>query len=357
MSINQEFKPDWTSAPGDTITDILREQGLTDIEFARRIGHTLEDTKNLLQGRTTITIGIARQLERVLGASVEFWISRDFQYREDIAKAEKASREWLDELPVEDMIKYGWLKPAPHPSDEAAAYLKFFGVPSVRAWHNAYKNIVQLSAFRTSTSFDSRPAALAAWLRQGEIEAEAIHCSHWDKKQFRESLPYIRSLTLAKDPSHFLPKLQECCAKSGVAVVVVRAPSGCRASGATHFLSPDKALLMLSFRYLSDDQFWFTFFHEAGHLLLHEKKGFFLEGSDGLSTTEEKEANEFAMRTLIPSDYLPDLHSLRANTRDVIRFSMRLGISPGIVVGQLHHLGKIEHNQLNNLRRYYRWGN
>ncbi len=354
MSAN-EFHPNWASAPGDTIADILQERNLSELEFAHRIGQTPEATKDLLQGRATITIAIARRLERVLGASVEFWMSRDFQYRQDIARLYSSDEEWLAELPLGDMIKFGWLTPVPYPSDEVAACLRFFGVSSIRAWNDEYTGLHQMAAFRTSPSFDSRPAAVAAWLRQGEIEADAITCSPWNARRFQESLSYIRSLTREKDPDRFLPALRRCCAESGVAVAVVRAPSGCRASGATRFLSRDKALLLLSFRYLSDDHFWFTFFHEAGHLLLHGENGFFLEGSDMPSTTEEREANEFAAHTLVPFEFQTALLELRADARKVIRFAMRLGVSPGIVVGQLQHLGKIRRNQLNSLKRRFKW--
>src|SRR5262245_58817382 len=120
---NKEFCPDWASAPGDTIIDILQERQLSEAEFARRIGQALEDVKDLLQGRATITIAIARQLERVLGASVEFWMARDFQYRQDIARLDAVHEEWLAGLPVGDMIKFGWLTPVPHPSDEVTACL------------------------------------------------------------------------------------------------------------------------------------------------------------------------------------------------------------------------------------------
>lgn len=354
MSSN-EFSPDWASAPGDTIADILRERNLSEIEFAQRIGQTVESANDLLQGRATITIAIARRLERVLGASVEFWMCRDFQYRQDIARLYEADEEWLTKLPVGDMIRFGWLKPVPHPSDEMAACLRFFDVPSVKVWREVYAGLHQMAAFRTSPSFDSRPGAVAAWLRQGEIEAKAIDCRPWDAKQFQESLSYIRSLTREKNPDRFILTLQKCCADSGVAVAVVRAPSGCRASGATRFLTKDKALLLLSFRYLTDDHFWFTFFHEAGHLLLHGERGFFLEGDDMPSTIEEKEANEFAARTLIPSAFQPALLNLRADALKIIRFAMQIGVSPGIVVGQLQHLGKIRQNQLNRLKRRFKW--
>jgi len=357
MPRNHEFSPDWASAPGDSIADILRERDLSVIEFADRMGETPEHATDLLQGRATITIGIARRLERVLGASVEFWISRDFQYRQDTARLHAADDEWLAELPLGDMIKFGWLKPVPPPSDEMAACLRFFGVPSVPAWRQVYADLREMVVFRTSPSFDSRPAAVAAWLRQGEIESEAIKCSPWDPKRFKESLSSIRPLTRQKDPNRFIPELRKLCAGCGVAVAIVRAPNGCRASGATRFPSRHKALLLLSFRYLSDDQFWFSFFHESAHLLLHGDKGFFLEGVETPATKQEEEANEFAGRTLVPSEFRPAMLDLPAHGREVIRFARRLGVSPGIIVGQLQHYGRIKRNQLNGLKRRFRWGN
>jgi hypothetical protein len=212
-----------------------------------------------------------------------------------------------------------------------------------------------MAAFRTSTAFESRPAAVAAWLRQGEIESDAIHCHAWNAPRFQASLSIIRSLTREKNPSHFVPELQKICASNGVAVAIVRAPNGCRASGATRFLSAEKAILQLSFRYLSDDQFWFTFFHEAGHLLLHGKRGFFLEGMGTPESKEEQEANEFAARTLVPPDFQYTMLGIPINTHSIIKFARKIGVSPGIVVGQLQHYKRIKHSQLNGLKRRFVW--
>jgi HTH-type transcriptional regulator/antitoxin HigA len=355
MANSQEFRPDWASAPGDTIADILEERHLSVAEFARRIGQTPEHAKELLQGRAAITIAMARQVQRVLGASVEFWMSRDFQYREDTGRLRAAEREWLDELPVGDMIRFGWLKPAPRPSEELAACLRFFGVPSVPAWRQAYAELQSMVAFRTSLSLDSRPIAVTAWLRQGEINGEAIKCGPWDPARFQQCLTSIRPLTRERDPKRFIPKLQGHCAASGVAVAIVRSPGGCRASGATRFLSPSKALLLLSFRYLSDDQFWFSFFHEAGHLLLHGDRGFFLEAEDAPLTRQEQEANDFAEAALIPAGFREALLRLPLDAREVIRFARRAGVSPGIAVGQLQHHGRFTYRQLNNLKRRFKW--
>ncbi len=121
------------------------------------------------------------------------------------------------------------------------------------------------------------------------------------------------------------------------------------------FLSLTRPMILLSFRYLSDDQFWFTFFHEAGHLVLHGDRCIFLEGDDTLSTEEEDEANAFAANVLIPPELQAEMLRLPLNGRAVMRFVRKVGISPGIVVGQLQHYGCFRRNQLNNLKRRYTW--
>lgn len=355
MTIAAEFRPDWASAPGDTIADVLGERGWSLDEFAKRLGHPLEGAADLLGGRASITIRTARDLQRVLGGSVEFWMARDAQFREDVARLQAADREWLRELPLNDMIRFGWLHPVPHPSEEVQSCLGFFAVPSVAVWRQLYESLQTQAAFRTSPTYDSRPAAVAAWLRQGEIESTRTNCAPWNPDLLRDALVQIREFTFEKDPNRFLPALKHVCAAAGVAVAIVRAPQGCRASGATRFLSPQKALLLLSFRYLSDDQFWFTFFHEAGHLLLHGQESVFLEGLDNQSGAQEQEANEFAERVLIPEKFRNEFLSVSRDTRAILRFAKRIGIAPGIVVGQMQHYQRIPRNHFNGLKRRFQW--
>lgn len=368
MASCDEFRPDWVSAPGETIVDILRQRHQSVGEFAGLMGLSTEDTDHLLSGHSSVTMTVARKLVEVVGASVEFWMHRDFLYRQDIERVFGTETEWLADLPLGDMIKFGWLAPVPHPTEELAACLDFFDVSSVLEWHQKYEALQTMTAFRTSRSFDNRPASVAAWLRQGELEADGIECRNWDPESFRESLEYVRSLTNQKDPKRFIPELQKTCAESGVAVVIVRSPAGCRASGATRFVDPSKAILQLSFRYLTDDHFWFTFFHEAGHLVLHGNQRWFsstlgeahpwiLEGlsASGASDDEEEEANRFAASTLIPADLDPRLMALVANRRDILRFAHRSGVSPGVIVGQLQHRGRITFEQMNSLKRRYVW--
>ena len=226
MNSNQGFQPDWTSAPGDTILDLLRERNISDVSFATLMGLSTADTIDLLQGRSTVTLTIARSLTKVLGASVIFWMSRDYHYRQDSKRFHEDEAEWLRKLPLSDMINFGWLSPPPMPSEELTDTLRFFGVSSVFEWKQKYEHFHETAAFRSSPSFDSQRESTAAWLRQGEIEAANIDCGPWNSERFQSSLDQLRSLTRQKDPNLFLPILQKTCSENGVAVVVVTGSKG-----------------------------------------------------------------------------------------------------------------------------------
>jgi hypothetical protein len=57
----------------------------------------------------------------------------------------------------------------------------------------------------------------------------------------------------------------------------------------------------------------------------------------------------------VPAEHRPELMKLPVNGRAVMRFARKIGIAPGIVVGQLQHAGRLKRQQLNNLKRRYRW--
>ena len=134
MASSQDFAPDWTSAPGETIRDVLVDREMSEERFAEEIGYSVAAISDVLQGKSTITLALARDLQRLLGASVEYWMARDFQYREDVARKNTIGNDWLSELPVGDMIKFGWISDVPHPSDEVVRCLEFFDVSSVDDW-------------------------------------------------------------------------------------------------------------------------------------------------------------------------------------------------------------------------------
>lgn len=360
MTAASAFQPDWVSPPGATILDLLEERGSTVGEFATAAQRSIQEVSALLYGSGALNEAWAQQLSSLIGASPTFWLRREEQYRSNLERlansADDASAQsWLLELPIVDMVKFGWIDKGKNRGETLANALAFFGVPSVESWRSRYKLALESAAYRTSAAFETRPGAVAAWLRRGEVAARSIDCKPWNPEKFKAALVSIRALTREPDPSKFLPELTALGRECGVAIIVERAPDGCRASGATKFMSSSKALMLLSFRYLSDDQFWFTVFHEAGHLLLHSRQGLFLEGFESPEGSAENEADDFALRSLFTEEGLKELHSVKLNQFSIARLAKRLGVGIGSVVGQLQEMGRVPYKHFNYMKVRYTW--
>lgn len=351
------YRPDWVSPPGDTIADLLEEKGWSQAEFAQRCDYTTKHISQLINGKAPITEETAIKLERVLGSTARFWMTREAQYRESIARKQEfdeleAQADWLEQLPLNEMTSFGWVRKHRHKGQQVSECLKFYGVASVEAWRQRYAK--PIAAFKASEKFGKDKGAVSAWLRHGEKAADDIGCAEYSKAEFKQVLRELRSLTNEPDPDVFVPVLVNACARAGVAVVIAPSPKGCPVSGATRWLSPGKALLMLSLRHKTNDHLWFAFFHEAAHLLLHGKKMTFLE-FNGFESDLEAEADNFAKDWLISPRDAKELPYLEATYASVTAFANEIGVAPAIVVGRMQNEGFLPWTHLNKLKVRYKW--
>jgi HTH-type transcriptional regulator / antitoxin HigA len=354
------FIKNWASPPGDTIQDALEELCMNQRDLAARLGVTPKHVNDLIKGRVNITADIAVRLEAVLGEPASFWMKRDADYRLALAQKEtleqaESDADWLQEIPYAEMARLGWVRKWTGAGEKVVEALRFFGVGSVDAWKEHTQSLCP--AFRDTGTFERQLGAVAAWLRKAELTAHALNTAPFDKDKLNDSLSGIRALTAERDPQVFIPYLGELCGACGIAVAFVPAPRGCPVSGATRWLTKDKALLALSLRHKTNDHLWFSLFHELGHLIKHGKKLTLIEGIDGLDPDLEKEANEFAANLLIPPGCGYEQFEESLITPTSLRtFSSRIGVAPGIVVGRLQKDGVIPwQSTLNKLKVRYAW--
>lgn len=350
---------DWPSPPGQTILSILEFRELTLEDFAQQIGKNVSFTQKLIDGTNVIDMELARKLASTLGSSANFWMAREHDYRLSVSKPNNIDvsslTDLLAKLPLDDMTKFGWIKPANSKDDQINNCLDFFGISSLAQWIGRYDDTFQSATFRKSTKIRANEIATTVWLRQGEILTSKDKVEEWSPKILKEQLPRFRRLSWYKHPKLFLPIIKHLFAKSGVKFAVVRAPKGCNVSGAVRLTNDGVPHVQLSFRYLADDQFWFSLFHEIGHLLLHYDRMPFFEISENEKTNFEREANDFAANVIVPIFYLEEFHALGRSRQPIISFAKKVGISPGLIVGQLQYKGIIGYNQMQHLKRRYRW--
>jgi HTH-type transcriptional regulator/antitoxin HigA len=362
MSTKYDFKPDYAFHPGETLAETLETLSMSQAELAQRTGRPLKTINEIIQGKAAITADTALQLERATGVPATFWNNAQRNYEAALARqaeAEEIQRgvEWLKNFPIKTLVTLGWLKKAEDQIDQMRELLGFFAVAGVAEWESIWSS--PQVAFRKSAAFQAQPTSVAAWLREGERAAHKLETQSFNKDQFTQALVEIRKLT-TEEPQKFEPAMKQLCAACGVAVVFVPELPGTRAYGATRWLSPEKAILQLSLRGKADDFLWFTFFHEAAHILKHGKKDVFIEAPESSKDTsilqKEEEANNFAADFLIPRSAFKELLTRQPFTaRRICAFAQELDIAPGIVVGRLQHSHLIQFSQHNQLKRRFRF--
>ncbi|RKY06655.1 MAG: addiction module antidote protein, HigA family [Planctomycetota bacterium] len=349
-----QFVPDYAVAPGDILEETLESLRLSKSEFAKRAGLSSKTVSLIVSGQAPVTSDNAVVFERVLGISAQVWTNIESEYRLFWARKKAAAAledavAWSKEFPLAAMVKRGVLDIGLNAISKAGALLNFFRVKDPAAWDTRYGNMA--AAFHKSAAFKSDYKSVVTWLRLAELRAESIQTDPFDIKEFKNALKQIRLLT-DKEPSVFEHQMKDLCRQSGVALVFVSEFPKTHLSGATRWLSSEKAMIALSLRYKSNDHFWFTFFHEAGHILKHGKRDVYIDESVRGHTDEEQEASQFASSFLIPdAQYNKFIQSSgRFSSHTIKQFAEQVGIAPGIVVGRLQHDKHLDYRWLNELK-------
>lgn len=357
-----QYTPDHACPPGQLIEEYLGELDISARELARRCGRSGKLISEIVAGKAPIEPETALQLERVLDVPASIWINMEanfqlHQARETETETLASQSQWAKMFPLNELSDRGLISLSSNKSEQVSNLLKFFGVGSVKACEERIEDLMAVD-FRTSSSFKNDDLALAVWLRIGELKAQAMETKEYDRDAFLNALKEIRELTLIS-VDKALPKLREKCAAAGVVFVLEKPFSKVRASGVSRWLSPRKALIQQTFRHLSDDHFWFTFFHECAHILLHSRKEIFIDMNKGPGTgdpLQEAEANAWAADFLIPSKAMRKfIAGFQGSEDEIRRFASKQGIAPGIVVGQLQHSGVIGFSELNRFKTRYEW--
>jgi hypothetical protein len=273
--------------------------------------------------------------------------------RQDAAAKASESAVWLKQFPLKELASRGLIQNPSTADAKLHALLRFFGVASPDAFDVKYANLAV--AYRHSKSFDSDSASLAAWLRIGERQALSDSLAPYSKKTFKANLSQIRALT-CEPFERAVPEAQRLCAEAGVSLVLAKPLSKTPLSGAAWWPMTDNAIIQLSGRHKSDDHFWFSFFHEAAHLILHSKKAVYVDRDKQEVEACEREADDWARSQLIKQ---VDWHRFKAtqprSKAEVQRFAASQGVAPGIVVGMLQHDRIIPWSHMNGLKRKFCW--
>jgi HTH-type transcriptional regulator/antitoxin HigA len=318
------------------------------------MGRPAQAINEIIRGVKAIEPATAFQLERVLGTPAHFWLRLEQNHQYNKARLSELEQlrdetQCLPDFPYAAIARLGWVPHTRDPLDRMRNLLRFFEAGSCEAVKSMYPDALHRVSGTHSPSWQS----LAAWLRGGERLAAGIEVAPYDADALVRSLDRVRRMTRSQ-PAQFCGELRGLMASCGVALVFVPHLPKSYAHGATRWLSASRALVQLSLRYRWADIFWFSLFHELGHILRHGKRRVFVEFEDRPETSEEQEADRFAAEALLPSAAYRDF--VRAGTFSAIairQFACAERIHEGIIVGRLQHEGRLSHSHLNRLRERY----
>jgi HTH-type transcriptional regulator/antitoxin HigA len=353
-----ELKKSLLSCPGDSIQEHINHILMSQAELAERLGRSIPKLNELIKGKAPITKETATKLEYVLNVPASFWLNLEREYQDELLEIEKMAhlelcKEWVSSFPLAKMKSFGLLPNTLKKDELADSLLKFFRVASPTQWSDIYNG--SSLAFKIELRHTAEPQAISVWLRIGELQADKIKVKPFDKKGLRNSLEEIKAISF-KHSDTWLEELQSHCASFGLALVYTPCIAKAPIYGATRWIKNNSTpLIQITDRRKDYNAFWFTFYHELGHILYHGKKDIFIDGIESITPDKEKEdeADAFAARMLLSEKEKNELFQYpNFDIKLILELSKKFEKHPGLIVAQVqrkyNHLYK--NTGLNSLK-------
>ena len=342
--------------PGYYISEAIEESGLTQHDFAKRLNTSPKNISCLVNGEQNLSVDIAMKLARMLDTSVEYWLNLQSTY--DTISAEIKSNEALqEERELFNYLDYKYfqtnfgLPPLPRKQDlQILQVRKFLNVSTLAV----FKKRDMTVNFRSITDSLEVSNIVKANIMVQIATNQALKnpASKFDRNKFNKAIDY--ALTLTKEHHHFYPLLYKAFFEAGVNFVILPNLPGSKTNGATKKMK-NSIMLMVNDRRLNADTFWFTLFHEIGHIINGDLGITF----DGKNYHAEDAADIFAENILIPPDAYQQFiekNNHHLTVRTISHFANQIGRDPGIVLGRLQNDGIIKYGdwRFKTLQKQYK---
>jgi HTH-type transcriptional regulator / antitoxin HigA len=355
-----EYKELIAFHPGYYLKEIIEDMEITQDEFAKRLETTGKNLSDLLNGKSKLSNEIALKLSIMFGTSADVWLNLQKTYNEKIIEIERRKLEDYEAgcaqlIDYSYFIDLGVVPIVRKSADKAKELLKYFKIASF----SVLKNTDFLVNYRTAISTVNEKNIINsnAWVQTALNIGQQLDTESFDQRKLKSHLQEIRKMTL-QNPVDFLPRLKEIFASCGVAFVVLPHLKNSGVNGAVKWINKEKVILAINNRRKYADIFWFSLFHEIGHVLQRKIAmlivGIDVEEMDETNKILEREADDFARNSLLPMDHYCEFLSGKDYSEEAIRrFANKMDIHPGIVVGRLQLEGHIGFERFNRLRGKY----
>ena len=346
--------------PGYYVAEIVEEMGITQAEFAARMGTTGKTLSNLINGQINLSNDLAQKLSIMMGSSVGFWLNLQKEFDENVIEINRqrefdAQAEIVREIDYSYFEKVANLAPAKTTAEKVENLCRYFRIADLRILAKP-DFLVNFRSAVPDTKVKNTINA-QAWPQTALNFAASVETERFDGDKLKANLPEIRKMTF-QEPEVFMPRLKQIFSECGVAFVLLPHLKNSGINGAVKWVNGDRAVLAMNDRRLYADTFWFSLFHETRHVLQQKTKSVFVSSDiqemQAVDDRLEKEADLFAQNYLIPPKAYRDFAPTRyTSDEEIAAFAEQIGIHPGIVVGRLQHDGIIAQNRCSSLKQKY----
>lgn len=339
--------------PGEFLREELEARGWTQSDFAEILGRPIQLVNEIVLGKRAITPETAQGLAEALGTSPQLWLNLESAYQLSRLKPEGSSvarrARLYEKAPVKEIVRRRWIEQSNNVDVVEQRVMKFYGLTSLDQEPQFWP-----FAARASSHTPEPSPAHWAWLFRAKYLARAVQANKFSDARFEEAIGRLKALLPNPEEIRCVPSI---LSESGIRFLVLESLSHTRIDGACFWLDRVSPVVVVSLRYDRIDGFWFTLFHELGHVMHrhgltgHESVDTNLVGN-GAQASEEKAPAEqlvdkYAAEQLVPRKVL-DYFIARVKPLyykgKISDFARHNGVHPGIVVGQLQFRKEIPYS-------------
>ncbi len=351
---------DFLIHPGETLGDILVERNITQAELATRTGVTAAYVCNVIAGKKDISVKFALALEYALGVPKSFWINLQADYdaellevkvMDTITEEEKIARDSLKDV-VRYLRRIGKMPARESVNESILSLRKALQISNIAN----LKGIMPEGAFRLSAKAKTDPYVMGAWIRLCQIAGEQRNVNtEFDAGKADELVGKIKDI-MCNARETVQEDLVNLFGEYGIDFSVVRNFRGAPVQG---YISKKKGgayQMVLTIRGAYADIFWFSLFHELGHIVNGDvgNSANFIDYNGDVG--KEAAADKFARECLIePDEYREFVATGDFSLASIKAFAARQNVKSYIVIGRLQHEKRLDYNAYASEKVVYRW--
>ena len=346
--------------PGETLKEVLEEREMSQRELAMRTDVTEAHISNVVNCQKSISVTFAKKLEYALGVDASFWINLQANHDKELADFEELNAISSEELEILERLKsivkhlqqIGIIDQGVRGSMFVIQLRKLLNVSSL-------ERIPEVSqatgAYRLATATNVDPYVLFTWLRMCDLMTDYQQIEQeLDTDELKKKLPLLKEL-MFEDVDKIQSKLKTYFAECGIKFSLAKHFRGAPVQGVIKKNSDGTLGLILTIRRKFADIFWFTLFHEVGHIINGDIEDKLIDYEFTKSEAEDR-ADEFAANVLIDSEkYEQFMKRGDYSLRCIKPFSAEQNIPPYILIGRLQKDRHLKYHQYSAEKVRYEW--